>query len=295
MFLCKIKAKHAEILYPARLIGLSDKRFSRVIFDPIAERDAGFVRPRNVEVISFEITIEHNLRAEIGGSNPEFAVGERAMISVVHGFTRNPFIEIIRRLVEIGLCPLNEGLAHLLFEGSHLDVAHRRRNCPLPCSIPTLGHGFEIEHTTLGHEIIEKIPLVLVPIGKELVSEIIDGPVVVVVPVGKGHIGNALESRAIVRIYGVVRSDVEFGRFFVGYDEPSLGLWIYCEVAGNGKEESLEIKIHLDIIDEDVSGSRCHIRIDVIVVVFSISPVDSCLIEYFCESRSNQRLTGSSV
>lgn len=134
-------------------------------------------------MVPFEIAVEHDLRAEIGGSNPEFTVGERTVIGIVHGLSRYAFIQIVCRLVEIGFCPLNESLSHLLLESSHLDVSHRRRHRTLTGSVPTFGHRFEVEHTTLGHEIIEKVPLILVPIGKELVSKIIDRPMVVVVPV----------------------------------------------------------------------------------------------------------------
>ena len=97
----------------------------------------------------------------------------------------------------------------------------------------------------------------------------------------------AVKGGAVLCIDGVVGGDVEFRGFLVFYHKASLCFGVDSKIAGDGSEETLEVKVYLDVIEEDVPRAQRDIGVEIFVVVLGVSPVDIGLVEDVTESLSD--------
>ena len=140
---------------------------------------------------ALELTVETQLGLEISLANTRASIGEMLLEVAEHIATRDLVIDEVASLVEIYLSPLVDALAHLLAQRAQHDVVHGRQHCTLTGTAPAVVHRSEVEIHALCHEVVEEVPLLGVPVGKELMPEHIDGVTGVVEVVGETHVDDA--------------------------------------------------------------------------------------------------------
>ena len=145
-------------------------------------------------MVALELTIKNELCTEIRRSNAKLAIGELAVISVVHRFARHTVIKIMPGLVKKHISPLHKCFTHLLLECTKCNITHRRWNCTLTGAIPSFSERTEVEHNALCHKVVEQTPLLFVPISKELMTEIVYRSVAVIIPIRERHKRNTFKS-----------------------------------------------------------------------------------------------------
>ena len=136
----------------------------------------------------------------------------------------------------------------------------------------------------------------MVPIGKELMTENVNRVTVFVKIVAEAHIDYSLLAAASLRtINRMVSSYVKFWRFIAWYNESSTRLGVDSQVACDSEIESLKVEVHINVIKKDVACAQSDIGIDEVIIILSVTAVDSGLLNNLRDSSTNKRLACSSV
>ena len=213
-----------------------------------------------------------------------------------HLATRHLEVDVVSRFIEVNFGPLIYALAHLLAQCAQHDIVHWRKNAALALSSPAILHRDKIEIDAFGHEVVEQVPLRLIPIGKELMPEHVDRMTLLVEVVAEAHIDYSfLTTSSLASIDGMIGGDVELWRPVTRNNETSTSLGVDCQVSSNGKIEAFKVEVDVHIIKKDVSSSQGYIGINEVIIIFGVSPVDGRLLDHLRDGGSHKRLTSSSV
>lgn len=200
-----------EVFNAAALVGRTDETLSRMVSDPVLEALALLVQFVRVEMKALELAVEAELCFEVRRRDTRPLIREVALEVPEHLGSLFPGVHVEAGLVEIDLCPLVDALAHLLAKRAQHDVVHGRHDGTLAGPSPSLLHRCQVEEHALGHEVVEQVPLLVIPVGKELVSEHVNRVSRVIEVVRERHIDDALLGGAgLAAIDGMVRRDIEF-------------------------------------------------------------------------------------
>ena len=264
-----------EVFDASALVSCSDEALSRMVGDPAAEALALLVQLRRVEVIPFELAIEAQFGLEIGGRNSRPLIREVALEVTEHLRALFPGVHIEAGLVEIDLCPLVDALAHLLAQRAQQDVVHGRHDGTLSGPCPSLLHRCQVKEHALGHEVVEQVPLLMIPVGKELVAEHVNRMSRVIEVVRERHIADALLGGAgLAAIDGMIRRDVELRGLLVGDREAATALDIDIEVTSDGHIKSLKVEVHGHVIQEHIARPERDLGKQEVVIILGVASID---------------------
>lgn len=270
-----IRVIDREVFDASALVCRADEALSRMVGDPAAEALALLVQFRRVEMVALELAIEAQFCFEIGGRNSRPLIREVALEIPEHLGALFPGVHVEAGLVEIDLCPLVDALAHLLAKRAQHDIVHGRHDGTLAGPCPSLLHRCQVEEHALGHEVVEQVPLLMIPVGKELVSEYVNRVSRVIEVVRERHIDDALLGGAgLAAIDGMVRRDVELRGLFVGDREAATSLDIDIEVTSDGHVETLKVEVHGHVIQEHIARPERDLGKQEVVIILGVTSID---------------------
>ena len=202
---------HREVFNTAALVIAADETLSRVVNDPALETLPLLIQFAGIEVQALELAVILQFRLEVRRRDTRPLIREVVFEVPEHFRALHPAIDNHARCVEVHLCPLVDTLAHLLAKRPLEDVVHRRHDGTLSRSCPSLLHRCQVEEDALQHEVVKEIPLLVVPVRKELVAEHVNRVPGIIEIVREAEVDDTfLAGARLTPVDGVVRRDVEF-------------------------------------------------------------------------------------
>lgn len=169
-----LRVVDAEVLHASALVSTADEALARMLRDPVTETLALFVQLLGIEVVALELAVESQFCAEVGLADATASIGEMLLEVTEYVSAWYLVVEVVATVVVVHLGPLIDALAHLLTQCAQHDIVHRREHRTLARATPSVLHRCQIQIHALSHQIVEQIPLLIVPVGKELVAEHVD-------------------------------------------------------------------------------------------------------------------------
>src|SRR5690606_33188613 len=184
------------------------------------------------------------------------------------------------------LRPVQELFADLLAE---LSVHQFFRRCIYK---PVL----KIEVERHGREIVEQVPLLLVPFVKEHGLKIVHRFMFAVIPVAKAEHKLAVLEAAPFPVQRMVGGDIEFLYVFPGERHFSQAFFLQGKLAGDVGEEEFKIEIYPDVIKKYYRSTLVHFLKEKLILhkVLFLSR-DRYRGHQLLQGHAKERLTGSAI